>query len=123
MWSRGDVARVRLELEAQSDMTWVALSDPVPAGGQILGTGLGGDSTLLRRGEKRRDGPWPDFEERGFDAFRAYYSFVPKGSWALEYTVRFNASGEFRLPSSRIEALYAPEMFGESPNLALQVQP
>jgi hypothetical protein len=123
MWSRGDVARVRLELEAQSDMTWVALSDPVPAGGQILGTGLGGDSTLLRRGEKRRDGPWPDYEERGFDAFRAYYSFVPKGRWALEYTVRFNASGEFRLPSSRIEALYAPEMFGESPNLALQVQP
>lgn len=123
MWSRGDVARVRLELEAQSDMTWVALSDPVPAGGQILGTGLGGDSTLLRRGEKRRDGPWPDFEERGFDAFRAYYSFVPKGRWALEYTVRFNAAGEFRLPPSRIEALYAPEMFGESPNLALQVQP
>jgi uncharacterized protein YfaS (alpha-2-macroglobulin family) len=122
-WSRGDVARVRLDLDAQSDMTWVAVSDPVPAGSQILGTGLGGDSALLRKGEKRPDGPWPAYEERAPDAFRAYYAFVPKGRWSLEYTVRFNAAGEFRLPPTRVEALYAPEMFGESPNQPVTVGP
>jgi hypothetical protein len=101
----------------------VAVSDPVPAGSQILGTGLGGDSALLRRGEQPREGPWPAYEERAFDAFRAYYAFVPKGRWTLEYTVRLNAAGEFHLPPTRVEALYAPEMFGESPNPPVKVAP
>jgi len=44
--SQGDVVRIRLELEAQADRTWVVVSDPVPAGSTILGTGLGRDSRL-----------------------------------------------------------------------------
>jgi hypothetical protein len=43
-WSRGDVLRVRLEVDAQADMTWVVLADPVPGGATILGSGLGRDS-------------------------------------------------------------------------------
>jgi hypothetical protein len=43
-WTRGDVYRVTLEIEAQSDMIWVVVSDPIPAGAAILGTGLGRDS-------------------------------------------------------------------------------
>ena len=35
-WARGDVARVRLEIDAQSDMTWVVVNDPIPAGSTIL---------------------------------------------------------------------------------------
>ncbi|MCL4799531.1 MAG: alpha-2-macroglobulin [Burkholderiales bacterium] len=121
-WSRGDVLRVALELEAQSDMTWVVVSDPIPAGAAILGTGLGRDSRLLARGERRAGLAWPAFEERGFEAFRAYYEFVPKGSWKVEYTVRLNAEGEFDLPATRVEAMYAPEMFGETPNARMVVK-
>lgn len=32
IWSRGDVARVQLALEAQADMTWVVVDDPILAG-------------------------------------------------------------------------------------------
>ena len=52
-WSRGDVMRVRLEVEAQSDMTWVVVSDPVPGGATLLGSGLGRDSAIATRGEKK----------------------------------------------------------------------
>ena len=38
---KGDVLRVRLDMEAQSDMSWVVVNDPVPAGATMLGTGLG----------------------------------------------------------------------------------
>jgi hypothetical protein len=41
---------------------------------------------------------------------------VPKGKWIVEYTVRLNNAGEFQLPETRVEAMYAPEMFGEIPN-------
>jgi len=120
-WSRGDVMRVRLDLEAQSDMTWVVVNDPVPAGASVLGTGLGRDSQILASGEKKQGWVWPAFEERKFDSFRAYYRFVPKGKWTLEYTLRLNNPGEFLLPETRVEALYAPEMFGENPNAKVVV--
>jgi len=120
-WSRGDVMRVRLDLEAQSDMTWVVVNDPVPAGASVLGTGLGRDSQILASGEKKQGWVWPAFEERKFDSFRAYYRFVPKGRWTLEYTLRLNNPGEFLLPETRVEALYAPEMFGEIPNARVVV--
>ncbi len=122
-WTRGDVMRVRLELEAQSDMSWVVVNDPVPAGAAILGTGLGRDSQILAGGEKKQGWVWPAYEERKFDSFRAYYRFVPKGKWAVEYTLRLNNPGEFLLPETRVEALYSPEMFGELPNARVSVAP
>ncbi len=121
-WSRGDVVRVKLELESQADMTWVVVNDPVPAGSSILGTGLGRDSELLTRDEKKTGWVWPAFEERSFESFRAYYEYVPKGKWTVEYTMRLNNDGAFGLPETRVEAMYAPEMFGMSPNKKMQVE-
>ena len=54
-------------------------------------------------------------------AFRAYYAFVPAGRWTLEYTLRLDNPGTFVLPATRVEAMYAPEMFGELPNAPLTV--
>jgi hypothetical protein len=34
-WSRGDILRIRLEMEAQADQTWVVAEDPIPAGSTI----------------------------------------------------------------------------------------
>ena len=121
-WNRGDVLRVRLDLDAQSDVTWVVVDDPIPAGATILGSGLGRDSQIMTQGEKREGWVWPSFEERAHDAFRAYYEYVPKGKWSVEYTVRLNSAGDFRLPETRVEAMYAPEMFAELPNSQLAIQ-
>lgn len=122
-WSRGDIARVRLECEAQSDMGWVVVDDPIPGGAAILGGGLGRDSRLAAQGEERGGWAWPAYEERSQEAFRAYYEYVPKGVWVVEYTVRFHNPGSFHLPPTRVEALYAPEMLGASPNGAITVLP
>jgi uncharacterized protein YfaS (alpha-2-macroglobulin family) len=122
VWSRGDVVRVRLEVDARSDMGWVVVDDPVPAGASILGSGLGGDSPLLTGGERREGWVDPAYEERRFDRFRAYYSRVPKGPLVVEYTLRLNNVGSFVLPPTRVEAMYAPEMFGELPNATLSVR-
>ncbi len=120
-WSKGDVVRVHLDLDAQSDMTWVVVEDPIPAGASILGSGLGRDSSVLTRGDQEQGYAWPAYQERRFDSYRAYYQFVPKGSWQLDYTVRLNNAGELQLPPTRVEAMYAPEMFGELPNAPVVV--
>jgi uncharacterized protein YfaS (alpha-2-macroglobulin family) len=115
-WTRGDVLRIHLDLEAQSDMSWVVVEDPVPAGATILGSGLGGESALLRQGTRSSGAAWLAFQETRFDGFRAYYRFVPKGHWTVEYSVRLDNPGTFSVPATRVEAMYAPEMFGELPN-------
>jgi uncharacterized protein YfaS (alpha-2-macroglobulin family) len=56
------------------------------------------------------------------EAFRAYYRFVPKGGWSVEYTLRLNNAGAFQLPPTRVEAMYSPEMFGELPNAPVSVK-
>jgi hypothetical protein len=122
-WTRGDLVRVRLEVEAQTDMTWVVVDDPVPAGASHLGRGLQRESAIATTGERYTGAAWPAYQERSFEAFRAYYERVPKGTFSLEYTLRLNESGRFTLPPTRVEALYAPEMFGELPNVAIEVQP
>ena len=120
-YTRGDVLRVTLEVTASADMTWVAITDPIPAGATILGSGLGRDSELATQGEKRSGAGWPAFEERSFESFRSYYEYLPKGTVKMEYTVRLNNAGDFALPPSRVQALYAPEMFGATPNARVKV--
>jgi uncharacterized protein YfaS (alpha-2-macroglobulin family) len=122
-WTRGDVLRVKLEIEAQADMTWVAMSDPVPTGASLLGTGLGRDSAIATSGERREGTAWLAYEERAQEAFRATWGFMPRGRHVIEYTLRLNSAGRFHLPPSRIESMYAPESFGELPNATLEVRP
>jgi uncharacterized protein YfaS (alpha-2-macroglobulin family) len=122
-WSRGDIVRVRLDIDAQSDMTWVVVNDPVPAGASHLGSGLGGQSRIAVSSQPRAGCPCVAFEERAFDGVRAYFSYVRKGTWTYEYTIRLNQAGRFELPATRVEALYAPEVFGELPNPPFEVKP
>ena len=122
VWTRGDVIRVKIEIEAQSDMTWVVVDDPIPAGASILGGGLGRGSLTLTGGERRQGWAWQAYEERRFSGYRAYYRFVPKGTWSVEYTARLNNPGRFNMPATRVEAMYAPEMFGMLPNEPMVVE-
>lgn len=119
--SRGDIWRIKLDINASSDMTWVVISDPVPGGATILGSGLGRDSALATEGESGSSRGWLAFIERGFEAWRAYYEYLPQGKTSIEYTVRLNNVGTFNLPPTRVEALYAPEVFGATPNAAVKV--
>ena len=120
-WSRGDVLRVRLQVDASADMAWAVVSDTLPAGATLLGSGLGRDSAIATRGQQAGS-PLLTFEERGADSWRGYFEWLPRGTHVVDYTMRLNTAGRFNLPPTRVEAMYAPETFGEAPNMALDVQ-
>jgi len=122
-YSIGDVWRVKVDVDAQTDMGWVVVQDPIPAGATLLGTGLGGDSSQYTQGESREGWVWPMFEEKAADALRSYYDFVPKGKFSFEYTMRINQAGHFQLPNTHVEAMYSPELFGDLPNASMKVVP
>lgn len=117
VWSRGDVYRVSLTIHAKGAMTWAALTDPIPAGATILGSGLGRDSSIAIAQETDQFWRGPTYIERSFESWRGYYEYLPAGVTQVEYTVRLNTPGQFQLPPTRIETLYNPEVFGELPNL------
>ncbi|MFT3849285.1 MAG: alpha-2-macroglobulin family protein [Propionivibrio sp.] len=120
--SRGDVWRVRLTVESEQEMSWVVLDDPIPAGARILGEGDGRDSHIAGMDERDNGNAWPAYVERTFSTYRAYYGYVPRGTFSTEYTLRLNNAGEFALPATRVEAMYAPEVFGEAPNAKVMVE-
>ncbi len=113
-WSRGDVMKVRVEFTARAPVAWVAVNDPVPAGATILGGSLGGRSDLLAAAATA--GVQPAFVERRTDAVHAHYEYVTRAPVAYEYTLRLGSAGTFRLPPTRVEALYSPEMMALVPN-------
>jgi len=122
-WSRGDVIRVRLSIDARDDMGWVVVEDPIPAGASILSSGKQRGSALLTQTENSAGNAWPAWQERLFDSYRAYYEYAPRGRFSLEYSLRLNSDGQFQMPPTRVEAMYAPEMFGETPNGVFEVAP
>lgn len=121
-WSVGDVVRIHLTMSAQSDIGWVAVDDPIPSGATLLGRALGRDSSLATD-SGGGDWTWATYAEFGADAYRAYYERIYKGEWRASYTLRLNQSGDFVLPPTRVEAMYAPEMFGMTPNQKWRVTP
>lgn len=121
-WHKGDIYRVRLEITATAPVGMTAVTDPIPAGSAILGSGLGRDSALATEGEESSGRYSIAWQERKMDAMRVYYHGLPQGTTHYEYTVRLNQPGSFHLPPTRAEALYAPHLFGEYPNNTWQVE-
>ena len=120
-WHIGDVLRVELNAYSQQDMGWVVVNDPIPSGAVLLGRGLKRDSQLLDTGTNKW---WPVYVEYAADAYRAYYEYLPyKASWQNSYTLRLNQAGEFQLPATRVEAMYAPDVYGLKPNDVMVVKP
>ena len=111
--ARGDVVTVHLDVEAVGDAAWVALDDPLPAGATLVGDAFPHQS----------GGVQPAWTDPRFDRLQAFFAQVPAGHFSLDYTLRLDTAGRLNLPATRVEAMYAPEMFGERPNAAIEVAP
>ncbi len=121
--SRGDVVKVTLEAAAQTGVGWVVVRDPIPTGATILGSGLGGGSLVANTATAEARCPCPVFVERSAEAFTQYYEWLPQGPFRLEYVMVLSQDGSFALPPARVEAMYVPEMFAETPNAPVVVEP
>ena len=106
-------------------MTWVVVDDPIPAGASHLGTGLGAPvAHRARRASSARRRALAGLRRaRASRASAPTTTSCRRARFTVEYTIRLNQSGRFELPPTRVEALYAPEMFGEMPNAPLEVAP
>ena len=117
--TRGDVMKVTITVDATADRNWVVISDPIPPGATIVGN-LGGQSSILGS-LTTSSGSSPSYVERGRDAWRGYFAWLPRGQVSVTYVMRLNGVGRFTLPPTRVEAMYSPEVRAAVPNRGVEV--
>ncbi|MBF0299691.1 MAG: hypothetical protein HQK51_13275 [Oligoflexia bacterium] len=138
-WSVGDVLKVRLEIQAQSDIGMVVVADPIPAGASHMNPNLRAGNNHYSSApatNSSTNNPTSNstnnvnnanfsnfvnsegavYEERLFDSYRAYFDRISKGNFIAEYIIRLNTKGEYQLTNSQVEAMYTPEMQAKMPN-------
>jgi uncharacterized protein YfaS (alpha-2-macroglobulin family) len=113
-WSVGDLAKVILHVKPQGAIAQVVVRDPVPAGCRPKkAVGSADDFS----------GGYKAYEEPAYDSYRAYYEEVEGQGVTVEYQLEFDTAGTFKVPATRVEALYEPGVFGEIPNADVTVLP
>jgi len=137
-YTRGDVVKVSITVDATAERNWVVVDDPIPAGATIVGDlanqsqllaaqgNNGGGVSLLAADDDGKlwevdSGAQLAYVERRNDSWRGFFSWVPRGKFTVTYVLRLNGSGRFGLPPTRVEAMYSPEINAMVPNAAVTV--
>jgi uncharacterized protein YfaS (alpha-2-macroglobulin family) len=115
----GATVRVRLTMVADAQRTHVALIDPLPAGlepvNPTLATSItvpGNDSSLEQSGWWYWQ--WFNHQNLRDDRAEAFATYLPGGTYEYTYVARATTLGEFVVPPTRAEEIFAPEVFGRS---------
>jgi hypothetical protein len=99
----------------------VAIDDPLPAGLEPVDTGLASTSQYLADAlsSAGRDSSGPYIsawarEELRDDRALFFLDQMPAGMYRFRYLARAISPGSFIVPPSKVEEMYAPEVFGRS---------
>jgi len=122
----GSVARVKLTISTNQERNFVVVDDPVPAGFEIINTSFQTSGTDLRREERAEGGWWwsNPFRHRELYDDRALFfaDYLPANVHTLTYLVRATSYGRFSMPSTRIEGMYEPEVFGQTGSAEVKIR-
>lgn len=119
----GARVKVTLTLVAESQRTYVALVDPLPAGLESLNPALANTQTVPPGEEDdgvypadayRWWGTWYEHEQLRDDRTEAFTTVLPAGTYTYSYVTRATTPGTFVVPPTRAEEMYTPETFGRT---------
>jgi len=117
----GARVEVSLQLVSRSARSHVALTDPLPAGLQVLNPELATTSRDLAPSAKSATGAqdwwystWFDHQNLRDDRAEAFATWLDGGVYEFSYLARATTVGTFVAPPTRAEQMYAPETFGRA---------
>jgi hypothetical protein len=118
----GETVRVEVSLIAPTNLYFVALEDTLPAGAELVDTGLATTSQLaippsLSRSQiaKSPFGWWWNWYSRSElrdDRVALFARYLPKGSYDYSYSIRLTSPGQFNVIPTFASQQYFPEVFG-----------
>ena len=125
----GDVIRVKLTVIAPTDLYYVVVEDPLPAGCEAVDVTLNTTSVVGERPEVRnltaededywyrRYGWgwwWFSHSEIRDEKVALFASYLPRGVYEYSYLMRASVPGEFNVIPATAYEMYFPEVFGRS---------
>ena len=125
----GSLALVTLEIAVPQESLFVVVDDPLPAGFEAVNSSFVTESAeSLRRleGPAEEDSPfgaWPGFghAEMRDDRVLLFADSLMPGLHVHRYLARALTPGTFLLPGTKIEKMYAPEVFGRSAESLIKI--
>ncbi|MEW5800061.1 MAG: Ig-like domain-containing protein [Bacteroidota bacterium] len=116
----GTLAKVTLTISTNQFRSFVVVDDPLPAGFEIVNTSFQTTAQNLDDDEQRN---W-HFNHRELRDDRALFfaDQLPAGAHTLTYLVRVTSYGTFQMPSTRVEQMYEPEVFGQTASKVVRVE-
>jgi hypothetical protein len=124
----GEPLFVHLTLVVSRDAKAIVIEDPLPAGIEPLQLrfqntpriSMGGDPGMEEAEEPTA--LWIVHRELTDRGVRLFAEDVPAGIYHLYYPAIASTAGEYRVPGSRAEALYSPEIYGTSEPRILRIE-
>ena len=115
----GSRAVVTLKVRTPQDRTFVVVDDPVPAGFEIVDPSFSTESREDARvvEERSNDNPdWGTFQrsENYDDRILIFADYLTSGEHSYSYLVQATTPGSYRMPATRVEQMYEPEVFGSN---------
>lgn len=106
----GELVEVELTVVSKNDYEYLVMEDFKPAGFEAVEVRSGYTETGLRAYTEFRD-----------DRVNFYVQQLARGNHSLSYRLRAEVPGRFSALPARIEAMYAPELTGNSNEIKLKV--
>jgi uncharacterized protein YfaS (alpha-2-macroglobulin family) len=126
----GQRYRMHLEVSSTKDRSFVALTDFLPAGLEVVTAGLATESVVDQAAagsSAATDDPWAGWwgrfqrHEDYDDRVEVFADYLAAGKHTWDYVVQATTPGRFAQPSAWIEMMYEPEIFGRTANGTLEV--
>jgi uncharacterized protein YfaS (alpha-2-macroglobulin family) len=121
----GDTLQVKLSIVAPSNLYYVVVEDPLPAGAEAVDTSLkttsqigqGPDLTLAQQPYCYYCGWgwwWFTHSELRDEKVALFSTYLPAGTYEYTYQIRTGIDGTFNVMPAHAEEMYFPEVFGRS---------
>ncbi|MBM3472009.1 MAG: hypothetical protein FJX75_01890 [Armatimonadetes bacterium] len=108
----GSIVQVELKLVTSENLRYVLLEEPIPAGCEVI---QGDDDEDLWRQ------PW-DRREVWDNRIVFFFDYIPKGDRLVEYVLRTEAPGMYRILPSNVALMYFPEVSGHNRLVRMRVR-
>lgn len=100
----GDVWEINLTIKSKSEFQWLAIRDPLPPGAMVIS-----EESIPMSAKKALE----------FQIYESWFYGEPK---VYKYQIRLNQSGTYILPSTRAEAMYDTDLYGEKLNEKIVIE-
>ncbi|MEP7285907.1 MAG: Ig-like domain-containing protein [Chloroflexota bacterium] len=127
----GDTINVALEITAASDLYYVNIEDPIPAGAELVDTSLQtttqiGQTPQLSSIDPYRGGWgwwWFSNTELRTEKIVLSATYLPRGTYRYVYQIRASSAGTYKVIPANGNEFYFPEVFGRGDGTLFTIMP